>query len=213
MSGILYLNINDFILKKNEKGNLLCLNYDVKGLSLVLFYSHECQHCTNLMTKYKQLPLNINGCQFTMININKNENKNLIQVSNNTIAPITYVPDIILYYDGVPYMRYDGAHDIQKIKKFIFDIYQRLSKTQFLDNSTQQQQQQQPQQQQQQPSQKTKQPPQQQQQKSQNTIPAYTIGRPKCSGGDRDDICYLEFNKAYNTSQPQLPQQPPMLHV
>jgi hypothetical protein len=56
------------------------------------------------------------------------------------------------------------------------------------------------QQRQQQPQQK---PPQrqqqQQQQQSDNSIPAYTIGKPKCNS-DRDDVCYLSFTKAYTSA-------------
>lgn len=192
MSGILYLNADDFIIKKGEKGSILCLNYDVQGLSLVLFYSNDCPHCTKLLSRYKQLPLSINGCQFTMININKPDNRRIVQLSNNTIVPITYVPDIILYVDGFPYIRYDGNHEIQHIKNFILDIYQQLQKTEFLETnkSTQQQQ-------------SSQHANIQKQNKSQNKennkkeiIPAYTIGKPKCSG-ERDDVCYLSFNKAY----------------
>lgn len=208
MSGILYLNSEDFVIKKGEKGNLLCLNYDVQGLSLVLFYSNECQHCNKLLVKYKQLPFNINGCQFTMINVNKMENRKVVQMSNQTIVPITFVPDIILYVDGVPYMRYDGSHDINQLKRFILDIYQQLQKTAFIDAKkiTRSSSSSSPQQQ------NTNQPPTNN--KIQNgvqsnvnetspksSIPAYTIGRPKCTG-DRDDICYLSFNQAYDGGVP-----------
>lgn len=237
MSGILFLNADDFVMKKAEKGNLLCLNYDIQGLSLVLFYSNECQHCNKLMVKYKQLPFNINGCQFTMININKPDNRRIVQSSNHTIVPITYVPDILLYVDGVPYMRYDGPHEIHSIKAFILDVYQQLQKTAFMEGSTNQQQsvqRQGEQHRQTQSSSSTSQsrpsaslpnaqnggrpprpsPPQrggsnqanapgqvnsspQDLSTKTNSIPAYTIGRPKCSG-ERDDVCYLSFNQAYH---------------
>jgi len=211
MSGILYLNSEDFAIKKGEKGNLMCLNYDVQGLSLVLFYSNECQHCNKLLVKYKQLPFNINGCQFTMINVNKMENRKVVQMSNQTIVPITFVPDIILYVDGIPYMRYDGSHDINQLKRFILEIYQQLQKTAFISKKMSR-----PSSQQQQQQQNTNQPPtntkmqngMQQQNVNENnpksSIPAYTIGRPKCTG-DRDDICYLSFNQAYDNGAPGVP--------
>jgi len=194
MSGILYLSTDDFIVKKGEKGNLLCLNYEVNGLSLVWFYSNECQHCKKLMGCYKQLPFNINGCQFTMINVNKPENRRVVQMASQTIVPITYVPDIILYVDGLPYMRYDGKHDIPNIKQFILEMSQQLQKTSFYDSKKSQQPQQVQQQQVQQQQVQQQRPPQTTTTKQ--TIPAYTIGKPKCSG-DRDDVCYLSFNQAY----------------
>lgn len=199
MSGILYLGADDFAIRKGEKGNLLCLNYEVQGLTLVLFYSNECQHSTKLMIKYKQLPFNINGCQFTMINVNRPDNRKVVQMAGQTIVPITYVPDIILYVDGVPYMRYDGKHDIHAIKSFILDIYQQLQKTAFMDRSS-----------------SARAPPSAKRPEEgmapttmsavqgappnvvvRNAIPAYTIGKPKCSG-ERDDVCYLSFKQAYD---------------
>ena len=231
MSGILYLNADDFLVKKGDKGNLMCLSYDVHGLSLVLFYSNDCQHCNKLMVRYKQLPYNINGCQFTMINVNKSENRRVVQMSNQTIVPITYVPDIILYVDGIPYMRYDGDHEIQSIKTFILDIYQQLQKTAFMESngnrapssssSTSEQRNSQvpngsssgdpsrgegsvnaqgrpPR-----PHAPSTQPHDSSRDKKQsNGIPAYTIGKPKCSG-ERDDVCYVTFTEAYNAGGPK----------
>lgn len=223
MSGILYLGADDFTIRKGEKGNLLCLNYDVQGLSLVLFYSNECQHSTKLMVKYKQLPFNINGCQFTMINVNRPDNRRVVQMAGQTIVPITYVPDIILYVDGIPYMRYDGQHEIHAIKTFVLDIYQQLQKTAFMDvnkappaNHPREM----PQNNGQRPPPSANapggramsngagggpngQPPQQPHGITQqrNAIPAYTIGRPKCSG-ERDDVCYLSFKQAYEDGPP-----------
>lgn len=222
MSGILYLNADDFVVKKGDKGNLMCLSYDVRGLSLVLFYSNDCQHCNKLMVRYKQLPYNINGCQFTMINVNKSDNRRVVQMSNQTIVPITYVPDVILYVDGIPYMRYDGDHEIQSIKTFILDIYQQLQKTAFMESNTNK-------------ASSSSSPPEPRHgapsvggqmsgdtsrettqgrpprpnvpnsqshdaardKKQSNGIPAYTIGKPKCSG-ERDDVCYVTFTEAYN---------------
>lgn len=212
MSGILYLSADDFIVRKGEKGNLLCLNYDVQGLSLVMFYSNECQHSTRLMAKYKQLPFNINGCQFTMINVNRPDNRRVVQLASQTIVPITYVPDVILYVDGVPYMRYDGAHEIHAIKAFIVDVYQQLQKTAFLEHNRSAPSTSGP---------SARPPPVPHGENAnhvrstpsssgpatetsmRNAIPAYTIGRPKCSG-ERDDVCYLSFKQAYDDSKPSI---------
>ena len=48
----------------------------------------------------------LTGCQFGMINVNKN--KNIIRLSKQTISQITFVPYIILFINGKPFMRYDG---------------------------------------------------------------------------------------------------------
>jgi len=214
MSGILFLGSDDFCVRAGEKGNMLCLS-GWKGLTLVMFYSKECQFCHKLINKFKQLPTIVNGCKFAMCCINRHFD--IIEKSKNTIAPIEYVPDVILYVDGAPYIRYDGPHEVEDIKSFIFNVYERLQKTCFSGNKQQQIPQQQytqqpPQQQmmQQAPSshdqvrrqQQMMQQQQQQQpnyninQQQQNSIPAYTIGQPLC-GQKRQDRCYLEFKTAY----------------
>jgi thioredoxin-like negative regulator of GroEL len=213
MSGILFLGSDDFCVRAGEKGNMLCLS-GWKGLTLVMFYSKECQFCHKLINKFKQLPTIVNGCKFAMCCINRHFD--IIEKSKNTIAPIEYVPDVILYVDGAPYIRYDGPHEVEDIKSFIFNVYERLQKTCFSGNKQQQIPQQQytqqpPQQQmtQQAPSshdqvrrqqqmmhQQQQQPNYNINQQQQNSIPAYTIGQPLC-GQKRQDRCYLEFKTAY----------------
>ena len=211
MSGILFLGNDDFCVRAGEKGNMLCMT-GWKGLTLVMFYSKECTFCGTLITKFKQLPTIVNGCKFGMVCVNRN--MDVVEKSKNTISPIEYVPDVILFVDGVPYIRYDGPHEIDSIRNFIFNVYERLQKTCFSDN--------------QQPPTMPSQPPPShppaqrpppppthddirmihQQQAQQNTqqhnirqvangIPEYTVGIPV--SGKKNDLmrCYLEFNTAY----------------
>ena len=134
MSGIHFLGNDDFIVKQGDKGLILSLVYESKGMTLVLFYSTECPYCDALINKFKQLPSYVNGCQFAMVNVSRN--MSIVERSKNTIAPISYVPDVILYINGSPYVRYDGPHDIQHIKDFIVDINKNLTvekKTAFMD--------------------------------------------------------------------------------
>lgn len=201
MSGILFLGNDDFCVRAGEKGNMLCLS-GWKGLTLIMFYSKECKFCDNLILKFKQLPTIVNGCKFGMVCVNRN--MDVVEKSKNTISPIEYVPDMILFVDGVPYIRYDGAHDIDSIRNFILTVYERLRKTCFSEQSNQQQQQpaqpqpvpyEQPQQQQTHAA--YQQNPHAIQQQNSNRIPEYTIGRPVT--GKRNDMerCYLEFKSAY----------------
>jgi len=129
MSGILFLNHNDFEVKKGEKGDMMTLKYDKTGLTLVLFYSKELPTCEHLMIQFKQLPSKINGCNFAMVNMNKN--MELVNMSRNTIAPITYVPDLTLFVNGCPFIRYDGEQEIEAIRKFLEEIYEKIKKLQF----------------------------------------------------------------------------------
>lgn len=206
MSGILFLGNEDFCVRAGEKGNMLCMS-GWKGLTLVMFYSKECKFCHNLINKFKQLPTIVNGCKFGMVCVNRN--MEIVEKSKNTIAPIEYVPDVILYVDGVPYIRYDGPHEIDNIKTFIFSVYEKLQKTCFSDSNNNSSPNaaasaggshdyvRNPQQQQYAPAsnQNTMQQPNNMVRPVQNTIPAYTVGVPVCGG--KKDRCYLEFKTAY----------------
>ena len=111
--------------------------------------------------------------------VNVSQNKGLISKSATTRSPIKYVPLLILHINGEPYMRYDGPHKIEEIKRFVIEIAQKVSKN--------------------------KKPQSTQSQQAHNNaailskekeVPAYTIGVPK-NAGNRNEVCYLGFESAY----------------
>ena len=180
MSNLLFLTADDFELRKGTKGNIVC--HDIPGYSLVLFYSTQCKYCKELIPIFKQLPGSISGCQFGMINVSKN--KDIVHMSRNSIAPIDYVPYVILFINGKPSMRYDGPADVQTIQKFVIDVSNRFKGQNF-------NRQQQNTNQNNQNNQNNQQAKIRHQEKR---IPEYCIGKPLC--GD-DKRCYLEFDTAY----------------
>lgn len=194
-SGIYFFNTDDFSVHENTKGKLLSLKGQQKGLHLILFYSKECQFCDKFLAQFKQLPNLILGCKFAMVNIN--QNKEIVQMSKETLAPISYVPDVLLYVNGLPYIRYDGPSEVANIKEFIVDIYQKLQKTSFLQEGVN--------------GVATEQEPIDEMSYSSggktahsgggSEIPEYTIGKP-LSGRSSDVYgkCYLNFDSAYVSS-------------
>ena len=161
---LLFLTSQDFNISKGERGSLLCNK--IPGFSLILFYSTQCAYCHKVIPIFKQLPQFIRGCQFAILNVSKNNQ--LVRMSKSTIAPLEYVPYIILYTEGNPFMRYEGAHDITSIRNFILEVQKSLQhKEQFSKKE---------------------------EVKLENKIPSYTIGKPLC--GD-DKRCYLDFGDAY----------------
>lgn len=166
MNGLLFLSSEDFKIQNGTKGKILCNN--VAGFSLILFYSTRCEHCQTLLPVFKSLPGTIMNCYFGMINVNNN--KECIQMSKVTIAPIQYVPYIILYYDGIPYMVYNGPRTAEDIRNFIMDVTENVQKRQKF----------------------AKKPPEKEESKG---IPAYTVGHPVCGN---DNVCYLDFAEAYH---------------
>jgi thiol-disulfide isomerase/thioredoxin len=166
MSGLLFLTSDDFKISRGTKGNILTTS--IPGVSLILFYSTQCEHCKNLIPIFKKLPGTVGGCQFGMINVSNN--KQCILMSRETIAPISFVPYIVLYINSRPYMRYQGPHQASEIGRFVYEVTQKIQNKQPFAKE------------------EVKEDPR-------GGIPAYTIGKPLY--GD-DDVCYLEFSTAYN---------------
>lgn len=168
MSGLLFLAKDDFKCVDGKNGQLMCS--EIPGFSLILFYSTQCSHCQNMIPIFKSLPGSISGCQFGMINVSKN--KDIVKMSRETLAPITYVPYVILFHDGRPHMRYDGPADATEIQNFVVEVANSIQSRQSFTND-----------------------------KKQNSkdkfIPDYTIGIPKQS--TREDVCYLDFTEAYES--------------
>ena len=54
MSGLLFLTADDFDVVESN-GNKI-LEHNVRGFTLVLFYSTNCVHCNKLLPILKQLP-------------------------------------------------------------------------------------------------------------------------------------------------------------
>ena len=108
-------------------------------------------------------------------------------MSRNSIAPIEYVPYVILFINGKPSMRYDGPADVQTIQKFVIDVSNR-----FKGQNFNRQQGQSAHQQGQSHGQQAK------IRQQDKRIPEYCIGKPLC--GD-DKRCYLEFDTAYVKGQ------------
>jgi len=132
MSGLLFLCSNDFKNTKGPKGDLMCCR--IQGMSLVLFYSTKCVYCKELIPIFKNLPGTIKGCQFAMINISVN--KDCVKMSKQTLAPLVFVPTIILYIDGKPFVKYNGEYSMSSIKSFVINIAEKIKNKQtFMGNS------------------------------------------------------------------------------
>jgi hypothetical protein len=172
MSGLLFLNSDDFNVQDGTKGKILC--NPIPGFSLVLFYSQQCKHCRTLVPIFKRLPGTIGGCQFGLLNVGSN--MKVVKKAKGTVTEIQYVPLIILYINGKPFMRYAGSYDKDEITKFVVSMSKRVqSKQTFSKNLP--------------PDPNIKEDPR-------GGIPEFSIGRP-LKGDGRLDICYLEFEKAY----------------
>jgi thioredoxin-like negative regulator of GroEL len=167
MSGLLFLQSGDFNIQTGNRGDILCNS--IRGISLILFYSTKCGHCQNLIPVFKRLPGSIGGCQFGMINVSLE--KDIIRMAKNTIVPIEFVPLIILFVNGKPYVRYDGSYNDNELRLFIVNVTKQLqTKDKFSQDRAKQT-------------------------GGEREIPLYSVGIPLCG----DDEVYLEFEEAYGS--------------
>lgn len=176
MSGLLFLQSGDFNPQQTAKGGTLVC-HSIRGLSLILMYATKCEYCRNLIPIFKRLPGTIGGCQFGMVNI-ENE-RELVRMSIESVVPIGYVPLLILFVDGRPFIRYDGAHDENEIRNFLMDVTARLQAKQKFsrDRDT-----------------NAGKPSTPGHRDHGRSIPAFTVGYPLYG---EDDDWYKEFEEAY----------------
>lgn len=164
-AGLLFLESDEFLIQKGMKGDILC--HQIPGFSLVLFYSTHCVHCQTLLPIFKKLPGTIGGCQFGVLNVSIN--RKCVEMAKKTITPITYVPYIIFYINGTPFLTYKGPPEEEELRRFVIDVANNVQKKQQFSNE------------------KVK-------ENKDEGIPAYTIGKP-IQGNDK--VCYLKFENAY----------------
>jgi len=172
MSGPLFLTSEDFSVQKGAKGDIVCHN--IPGLSVILFYSTFCDYCQNFIPIFKKIPGTIGGCQFGMTNVSTN--KAVVEMSRNTVSQIKYVPYIVLYVNGKPFMSYKGPPDENEIRRFVMEVANNIQKKQQFSKE------------------KVK------EDTGGTMIPKYTLGIPLCGGKDQD-VCYLTYDSTGYQSQ------------
>jgi len=176
MSGLLFLTADDFTVENGTKGKILC--NPIPSFSLVLFYSNQCKHCKTLVPIFKKLPGTIGGCQFGLLNVGTN--MKVVQKSKGTVTEIQYVPLIILYINGKPFMRYAGKYNQAEIVQFVVSMSKRVqTKEAFVNKNN------------------SLKPDPNITEDPRGGIPAFSIGNP-LKGDGRFDVCYLEFQNAYS---------------
>jgi len=178
MSGLLFLTADDFTVENGTKGKILC--NPIPSFSLVLFYSNQCNHCKTLVPIFKKLPGTIGGCQFGLLNVGTN--MKVVQKSKETVTEIQYVPLIILYINGKPFMRYAGKYNQAEIVQFVVSMSKRVqTKEAFVNKGNK----------------TTLKPDPAVTEDPRGGIPAFSIGKP-LKGDGRFDVCYLNFQSAYS---------------
>jgi len=175
-NSIIYLNNNDFYIGEGSKGKVLCTN--IKELVFVLFHADldKCKYCEDVIPEFKQLPHAISSCRFALVNLNKN--LDIVKMSNETIAQFSYVPYMILYVNGRPFIRYDGDRNAKDMADFVMEVLSRLKSNNTFANAPK----------------KVKQ--------ENNVIPGYSIAIPySVVCDDEKGVCYLKYDEAYKSGK------------
>lgn len=160
MNSLIRLVTQDFSMASGTKGPLLTVG--IKGIVLILFWSPSCPLCTNLLPKFQHLPQIISGVKFCVLNIN--ENQQVLAMAKQTIAPIEYVPYIVLYVNGKPFLQFDDEPSLEKLTNFVTYTMKLIeSKKQFIDKGA----------------------------KIESEIPAYCTNKPYLDLQCDDNVCYL----------------------
>ena len=167
MNNIIRLRTEDFTIEQGSRGAIL--GTQIKGLSVAMFWSPGCRICAQLEPQFRQLPQLFKNVKFLLLNIN--ENKNIIELSKQTIAPIEFVPYIVFYVNGRPFLQYDDELVFEKLISFIrYTIKLVETKKSFVDKGV----------------------------KIESDIPKYTIAKPYAEFKCNDEgFCYLTYGDAY----------------
>ncbi len=166
MNGLAFLTSDDFFIQPGQKGLILC--HKIRDFSLILFYSPHCPVCQKILPSFKKLAGSIRGCHFGLVNVSTS--KGCVEKSQQTITPLKYVPYIVLYFNGSPYMSYKGEVTTESIGQFIMDVTANIRKQIAIEPN------------------KVK--------EEKGSIPGYTTGHP-IKGNLKEMVTYLEFDEAY----------------
>lgn len=172
MNNIIYCNDEDFYLVKGQSGKVLLCNSKYKdGPFFLFFFSTKCANCDTGMEAFTRLvrkfPPHI---KFGAININ--EFPTIISKSAQSCTPLEYVPYLVLYFKGKPFMRYDGEMDTNEMMTFLADAIKIIDqKKEFIKSSG-----------------------------TEEKVPEYAGGIPYNIVCNKNR-CYIKYNDVYNANK------------
>lgn len=116
---MLFIDERDFKLVDKK----LCIN--VRGSTLLLFFTTNCKFCPKVRNIFNNLVSEVTNCHIGITNLSLNSN--LLQKSATSNTPITYVPLIIFYKDGIPYKHFTGEITKKNLLEFIDNNFESYS--------------------------------------------------------------------------------------
>ena len=111
---MLYLDSKHFQTNGNS------VNIGVNGFSVVLFYSNNCRHCHTMGDIFDKLDKGLNGV--TIAKVLLDDNKDLINTLKQSGVELKYVPFVVFFAKGEPYMIYSGPNELKALTDFIVEV-------------------------------------------------------------------------------------------
>jgi hypothetical protein len=142
----LYENFSygDIVLKQNRCGSMpverlqtknfsvlgqrqKALAINLPGIYLILFKSKDCDYSKAFEPTFHQLSVQDTRIGYGVVELS--QNKDVVLMSRQTTTPINGTPQLILYMDRVPKMKFNGTKDVPSLHNFISKALMTASET------------------------------------------------------------------------------------
>lgn len=111
------LTPQNFNIIKTSKGDLV--EYLDKELTVILFYKNDenIKYSNEFKRIFSEIEETDFECKFACIDVD--EYPEQLEIASKTKTPINYVPYVVVYAQGRPYMSYSGKINSEEIVKLI----------------------------------------------------------------------------------------------
>lgn len=89
--------------------------------SIVMFYTDDCRHCKTMKTHLREF-VGYPTLQVCMVNVYAADSVSLMNLSQKSTTPLSYVPYLVFYVDGVPFRHFDGNYTLADLKSFVKNV-------------------------------------------------------------------------------------------
>ena len=123
---ILHLTNNDFYVDNGKKGKVMCTTQ--KDILFAFFHlnDNECSNCTTMIPEFVNVAKRLPQIKYALVNLSKYPE--IFKKTVDTIAPIKYVPYLIIFVNNRPFLRYDGGKSASEMYEFIKELLENMPK-------------------------------------------------------------------------------------
>ncbi len=121
-----HLKTEDFYIDTGKKGKVLCTTQ--KDIIFVFFHldGKQCENCEAMLPEFMKLPNLVPQVKYALVDLSKNPE--IAKKTTQTIAPIKYVPYLIVFVNNRPFLRYDGGKSSTEMAQFLRELLANIPK-------------------------------------------------------------------------------------